>query len=165
MGYAVRQVGVISVFLLLLATDVVMAQDDKPDVRDLAAVQECIKAKTGRNWAWEGCIGSVSERCAKDETAIPPSQVMACYEREKLVWDSILNESFRRLRGKLEDKQARKMREMQRAWIASRDRSCNFFYDYYEGTMANTMIAACQSRETGRRALFLLGFANDAEGK
>ena len=36
----------------------------------------------------------------------------------------ILNESFRRLRAKLEDKQVRKMREMQRAWIASRDKSC-----------------------------------------
>jgi hypothetical protein len=31
--------------------------------------------------------------------------------------------------------------------------------------MANPMIAACQSRETGRRALFLLGFSDDAEGK
>jgi len=26
-------------------------------------------------------------------------------------------------------------------------------------------MAACQTRETGRRALFLLGFANDSEGK
>jgi hypothetical protein len=31
--------------------------------------------------------------------------------------------------------------------------------------MANTMIAACQTRETGRRALFLLGFADDADSK
>jgi hypothetical protein len=31
--------------------------------------------------------------------------------------------------------------------------------------MANPMIAAYLSRETGRRALYLLGFADDAEGK
>lgn len=58
-----------------------------------------------------------------------------------------------------------KMREMQRARITSRDKSCGFIYDYFEGSMANPMIAACQNRETGRRALFLRGFADDREGK
>ena len=90
---------------------------------------------------------------------------MPVTNREKLVWDSILNDSFRRLRATLDDKQQRKMREMQRAWIASRDKTCGFIYDYFEGSMANPMMAACSSRETGRRALFLLGFANDSEGK
>jgi uncharacterized protein YecT (DUF1311 family) len=165
MGYAVRRTGVIAVSFLLLAGMPALAQVDKPDARDLATIEECIKAKTARNWAWENCIGAVSGPCIKDELAMPPSEVMACHERERLVWDGILNDSFRRLRGKLEDKQVRKMREMQRAWIASHDKSCNFFYDYFEGSMANTMIAACQTRETGRRALFLLGFADDADSK
>lgn len=149
----------------LLMVTPAFAQGDKPDARDTAVIQGCIKAKTGRNWAWENCIGVVSEPCVKDEGAMPPSEVMACYHRERLVWDSILNESFRRLRETLDDKQQRKMREMQRAWIASRDKSCGFIYDYFDGSMANPMMAACLSRETGRRALFLLGFANDSEGK
>jgi len=165
MGYAVRHGGVAAGILCLLAALPATAQDDKPDPRDAAAIQGCVNAKTGRNWAWETCIGTVSEPCIKDEMAMPPSEIMACYERERLVWDSILNHSFRRLRAKLDDKQVRKMREMQRAWIASREKSCGFIYDYFEGSMANTMIAACQSRETGRRALFLRGFADDAEGK
>ncbi|HZP71648.1 MAG TPA: lysozyme inhibitor LprI family protein [Pseudolabrys sp.] len=154
--------GVISAAIWLLTATPVLAQDDKPNPRDVAEIQDCIRTKAGRNWAWESCIGIVSEPCVKDEAAMPPSEVMACYERERLVWDSILNESFRRLRGKLDDKQVRKMRDMQRAWIASRDKSCDFFYDYFEGSMANVMIAACQTRETGRRALFLRGFADDA---
>ena len=149
----------------LLSVASAFAQGEKPDARDSAAIHECIKAKTGRNWAWENCIGIVSEPCVKDEGAMPPSEVIACYDREKLVWDSILNDSFHRLRGKLDDQQQRKMREMQRAWIASRDKTCGFIYDYFEGSMANPMMAACSSRETGRRALFLLGFANDSEGK
>ena len=45
------------------------------------------------------------------------------------------------------------------------NKSCGFIYDYFEGSMANPMIAACQNRETGRRALFLRGFADDREGK
>jgi uncharacterized protein YecT (DUF1311 family) len=162
-GYAVRWSGVASVVFCLLAALPANAEDDKPD--PAAAIQQCIKVKTGRNWAWENCIGTVSEPCIKDEMAMPPSEIMACYERERLVWDSILNDSFRRLRAKLDDKQVRKMREMQRAWITSRDKSCEFLYDYFEGTMANPMIAACQTRETGRRALYLRGFADDREDK
>ena len=42
---------------------------------------------------------------------------------------------------------------------------CGFIYDYFGGSMANPMIAACQSRETGQRALFLRGFVDDREGK
>jgi len=166
MGYAVRRTSAISgVIALLVAASPALAQDDKPDPRDAAAIQKCIKAKTGRNWAWENCIGVVSEPCVKDEGSMPPSEVIACYYRERLVWDSILNDSFRRLREALDDKQQQKLGEMQRAWIASREKTCHFLYDYFEGTMANPMIAACQSRETGRRALFLLGFANDRESK
>jgi len=161
----VRWSGVASVVVCLLSVPLATAQNEKPDPRDAAAIRECMTTKTGRNWAWETCIGVVSEPCIKDDTAMPPSEIMACYERERLVWDGILNDSFQRLRAKLEEKQVRKMREMQRAWIASRDKSCDFFYDYFEGTMANPMIAACRNRETGRRALFLRGFADDAEGK
>src|SRR5262249_48014597 len=87
---------------------------------------KCIKTKTGRNWAWENCIGMVSEPCSKNESAMAPSKVIACYDREKLVWDNILNDSYRQLRGKLDDTQQTKMREMQQAWIASRDKPAVF---------------------------------------
>jgi uncharacterized protein YecT (DUF1311 family) len=134
---------------------------DKPDARDSAAIQDCIKAKTGTNWNWENCIGTISNVCAKDETSMAPSEVIVCYAREQAVWDDILNDSFRRLREALDDKQTRKLRDMQRAWITSRDKTCGFIYDYFEGSMANPMMAACTSRATGMQALFLLGFAND----
>ena len=77
MGYAVRRSGVASVVFCLLAALPAKAEDDKPDPRDAAALQECIKAKTGRSWAWENCIGTVSEPCIKDEMAMPPSEIMA----------------------------------------------------------------------------------------
>jgi uncharacterized protein YecT (DUF1311 family) len=151
--------------LALLAMPSAPAQDSKPAAPDIAAVRTCIKAKTGRNWAWENCLGVVSVRCLKNEASMRNSEIITCINRETKVWDDILNETFRRLREKLDDAQQAKLREMQRAWIASRDKSCAFFYDYFEGSMANPMIAACTSRETARRALFLLGFLNDAEGK
>jgi uncharacterized protein YecT (DUF1311 family) len=139
--------------------------DDQPQPKDTAAVQSCVKAKGGRQWRWETCIGVVSEPCAKDEGSMRDAEVSACYDRERAVWDAVLNDSFRRLRAKLDDDQQGKLRDMQRSWITSRDKGCQFLYDYFQGTMANPMIAACLSRETGRRALYLLGFADDAEGK
>ena len=166
MGRRLRRATTVSgAVALLIAISPALAESDKPDSRDTAVIQKCIDAKTGRNWAWESCIGVVSEACVKDEGSMLSSEVIACYDRERLVWDNILNDSFRRLREALDDQQQQKLREMQRAWIASRDKTCHFIYDYFEGTMANPMIAACRSRETGRRALFLLGFANDTRGK
>ncbi len=146
--------------LAFLPVSPAVAQD-KPAAKDSAAIQDCIKAKTGANWNWEHCIGIISEVCSKDEASMAPSQVIACYAREQAVWDDILNDSFRRLREALDDEQTRKLRDMQRAWITSRDRTCGFIYDYFQGSMANPMIAACMSRATGMQALFLLGFAND----
>ena len=159
----IRTAALLGVLGLLSAP--AFARADKPNARDSAKIQDCVKTKTGRNWNWEKCIGLISEPCAKDEGSMTSSEVIACYRREQAVWDDILNESFRRLLGKLDEDQVRKLREMQRAWIASRDKTCEFLYDYFQGTMANPMIAACTSRETGRRALYLLGFADDAEGK
>ena len=134
---------------------------DKPAAKDVAVIEKCIKTKTGRHWAWERCIGIISESCAKNEESMPSQKVIACEDRERAVWDSILNESYLRLRGALDDEQKGKLQEMQRAWMASRDKNCEFLYDLFQGTMANPMIAACLSRATGMQALYLRGFADD----
>jgi uncharacterized protein YecT (DUF1311 family) len=47
---------------------------------------------------------------------------------------------------------------MQRAWIAYRDTTCNFYWDKIQGTMAIPMSAACNARETARRAVLLRFF-------
>jgi len=154
-----RIAGVLA-FLAALVASPALAQD-KPDARASATIQHCVKTETGRNWAWERCIGIVSEPCVKDETSMPPSEVIDCYDRELAVWDDILNKSYQALLKALDTDQQVKLREMQRAWITSRDKSCEFLYDYFQGTMANPMIAACKSRTTGRQALYLRGFAED----
>ena len=154
----------IRIVALLAAIGILCAPalaQDKPNAKDSAAIQKCVKEKTGARWTWERCIGTVSEPCSKDELSMAPSEVIACYAREQAVWDDILNESFRRLRTALDDEQAIKLRDMQRAWIASRDKNCEFLYVYFQGSMANPMMAACTSRATGMQALYLLGFAND----
>jgi uncharacterized protein YecT (DUF1311 family) len=158
MGYAViRPIAVVTALVLIAPA---LAQE-KPDAKDAGAIEKCMKAKTAHNWAWEACIGTVSEACVKKHPQEVPSDVIACYAREQAVWDDILNKSYQNLRKALDDDQQTKLRDMQRARITSRDKTCGFLYDYFQGTMANPMIAACTSRATGMQALYLRGFADD----
>jgi uncharacterized protein YecT (DUF1311 family) len=76
-------------------------------------------------------------------------------------WDKVLNVSFQALLKGLEPEQQKKLREMQRIWLQSRAATCGFYYDYFDGTMANPMIANCMNRETARRAILLKGFVDD----
>ena len=49
---------------------------------------------------------------------------------------------------------------MQRAWIVSRDRTCEFYQHKIRGSMAIPMHAACMARETARRAMLLKAFGS-----
>ncbi|MGB7258575.1 MAG: lysozyme inhibitor LprI family protein [Pseudolabrys sp.] len=140
------------------------AQSKRPDADDTKAIKDCIKtaASAGKPMsAAEICVGTVSNPCLDDPKTKSTADMNACIDREKVVWDDILNEAYRQLRAKLDDKQKEKLRDVQRAWIASRDKSCAFYWDYYQGTMASPMTASCVNKETARQALFLYGFVYD----
>jgi uncharacterized protein len=94
-----------------------------PDAAASHKVQDCIKTAAAGP---ERCIGLVSGPCLEDDKTKSTADMNACIDREVAVWDDILNESFRRLREKLDETQRVKLRDMQRAWIASRARSCGF---------------------------------------
>lgn len=151
------------VVLAALAFSPALAKD-KPDARAAAAIQDCVKSKSATGMG-ETCIGIVSGPCLDKAADLSTAGMVACVARERAVWDDILNETYNRLRAKLDDKQQQKLRDMQRAWIAARDATCGFYWDFYQGTMASPMSAGCVNKETAERALFLLGFLNEAEGK
>jgi uncharacterized protein YecT (DUF1311 family) len=155
----------------LVATGVLMlavpgiAQNPKQAGRDSKAIQSCIKSVKGAATKAERCIGTIADPCLRRPGALSNADMVECASREASVWDDILNETFRRLGDKLDAEQKVKLRDMQRAWIESRDRTCAFYYDYHQGSIAVPMSALCVNRETARRALFLLDFLNDAEGR
>jgi uncharacterized protein YecT (DUF1311 family) len=139
--------------------------DDPPDAKDLHAIQACLKGKGDADRDRESCIEVVAKPCSgPDEAAKAPSELIECLGREQLVWDQMLNQAFRELREGLDDKQRTRLRDMQRSWVDTRDRTCAFYYDYFQGSMANPMMASCTNRETARRAIFLMGFADDMAG-
>lgn len=143
--------------ILLAAADAAPAQSSKAK----ASVEACLAASKAQPNT-DTCIGVTSSSCiGPDEGSKPDSSVVACLNAEQQQWDKVLNASFQALVKGLEPEQQQKLREMQRSWIETRERTCAFYYDYFEGTMANPMIANCLNRETARRAIFLKGFADD----
>ena len=137
------------------------AQDERPAAKDTAKIEACLKAKP---MAQESCIGIVADPCLESDQTKSTADQNACAGREAKVWDAILNVSFRKLRDKLDETQKDKLRDMQRAWITSKEKTCAFYWDYYQGTMASPMGSYCVMKETGRRALFLRAFLEDADG-
>lgn len=124
-------------------------------------VEACLAASKAKPNT-DTCIGVTSNPCiGPDEGAKPDSAVIACLDDEQQHWDKVLNASFQALLKGLEPEQQTKLREMQRTWLTSRATTCGFYQDYFDGTMANPMIANCMNRETARRAIFLKGFADD----
>jgi uncharacterized protein YecT (DUF1311 family) len=140
------------------------ASAETPDPRDVAAIAACLTAKDAAKAQPESCVSVVANSCfGGDEDALPSAKVVQCLDREEAAWDQLLNGAYARLHRHLDESQQIKLRDMQRSWIAARKQSCEFFYDYFQGTMANPMIASCLNRETARRAIFLEIFAHDAE--
>jgi len=140
-----------------------VAEIAAPNARDVAAVQDCLKSQRGRELKGERCIGVVVDPCRR--RARSTAEENACADRELRVWDDILNETYRRLNQHLDDDQKAKAREMQRSWIETRDKTCAFYWDYFHGTMASPMGSYCNVRETARRAMFLLFFLDESEGR
>jgi uncharacterized protein YecT (DUF1311 family) len=154
---------------LILATVIALSpsfsvgQSATPNARDVAVVQDCLKSQRGRELKGERCIGVVVDPCLK--RARSTADQNACADRELAVWDDILNETYRRLGKHLDEEQKGKAREMQRSWIETRDKTCAFYWDYFQGTMASPMSSYCNMRETARRAMFLKFFMDEAEGR
>jgi uncharacterized protein YecT (DUF1311 family) len=168
MGHALMRIVWASALAMVAFAAPVHAQGAKPSVRATKAIEDCIKnpVPAGKHQPnAEGCIGIVSDPCLDNDNTKSTADMNACIDREQAVWDEFLNETYRRLRAKLDDKQKVKLRDMQRAWIESRNRTCAFYWDFFQGTMASPMSTGCVNRETARRALFLLGFLNDADAK
>src|SRR5262245_7888973 len=140
-----------------------VGQSAAPNARDVAVVQDCLKSQRGRELKGERCIGVVVDPCLK--RARSTADQNACADRELAVWDDILNETYRRLGRHLDEEQKGKAREMQRSWIETRDKTCAFYWDYFQGTMASPMSLYCNVRETARRAMFLKFFMDESEGR
>ena len=156
----------LSLALALTVADSLPARADAPAAKDVATIEDCLRKqdkKSGTQEAEEAaCLMTVAKPCmGGDEASATDRRKMDWLYRERLVWDKFVNDSYKTMMNALDPDQQTKLREMQRSWIQTRDLTCTFWYDYFQGTMANPMIAYCNNRETARRAIFLRVFASD----
>ena len=159
--------------LALIMAGPPLARADDPPARDVATIGECLrkqqqqrKGGSSQEADEAACLMRVAKPCmGGDEAGVADHRKIDCLGRERLVWDKMLNDSYKTMMAALDTDQQTKLREMQRSWIHTRDLTCAFWYDYFQGTMANPMIAYCNNRETARRAIFLRVFATDIAGR
>src|ERR1700733_66082 len=137
------------------------AQTPKPTEKDVAAIRACaVKYKDDLDKVEQQCLFNlVATPCTNKPSHGSNAATADCYRTETAIWDDLLNENYKKLLGRLDDDQTAKLRAMQRAWIAYRDTTCNFYWDKIQGTMAGPMGSACEARETARRAVLLQFFS------
>jgi uncharacterized protein YecT (DUF1311 family) len=141
----------------IVATPSAQAQTREPTAQETRLTRDCFEKKGGTTEQAE-CIGLVATPCTESLDHQANLHQADCFRIEGAIWDAILNETFKALKDDLDDKQEKKLRDMQRAWIASRDRTCEFFHVKINGSMAVPMSASCLFEETARRALLLKTF-------
>jgi uncharacterized protein YecT (DUF1311 family) len=145
------------ILLAAAASAPAQAQSRKPTAREVAAIRECAtKTKDDVDAAEAKCLFKlVADPCMGPVGAAPDRVMADCFRIEGVIWDDLLNENYKSLLATLDDEQTAKARAMQRAWIAYRDTTCGFYDDKIRGTMSIMMHAACNTRETARRAMLL----------
>jgi len=144
-----------------LLIDAGHAQDRKPTKKEVEVIRACAEKNADDvSEAERRCLFNlVATPCTKRPEAKSTHGTADCYRVEQAIWDDLLNDNYKKLLKELDEDQTAKAREMQRAWIAYRDTTCKFYYDKIQGSMATSMTAACEARETARRALLLAFFA------
>jgi len=149
-----------AILLAGFAAPSLRAQDDEPTKKQIAAIRACAeKNQDDVAEAERQCLFVlVAEPCQSEEGGQSTYGMARCFNIEAKIWDGLLNDNYKDLRAGIDNAQAAKLRDMQRAWIASRDQTCAFYDAKIQGTMAIPMSAACGARETARRALLLRFF-------
>ena len=150
----------IAVFLIaLFALGGAASAQEKLRAEDSQAIQSCIKEKEAKEGA-DRCIGIIANPCLDTPEGQSTQGQAGCYRREHLVWDDILNETYRRLLGSFEGKLKAQLRDVQRTWLEARKQQCGFYSDVIKGSLAIPIGASCMNTETARRALYLLSILN-----
>jgi uncharacterized protein YecT (DUF1311 family) len=99
------------------------------------------------------CVGAIAFPCIAKQN--DDGGRIACYDRERAIWDERLNNGYKRLIAKSEPAIAASYRKIQRAWIAYRDARCAHPQIEFQGSMAGPMEAFCLMQTTADQSHWL----------
>ena len=116
------------------------------------------------------CVGASANACMDSFPGGSTTPGMAgCFFEESKYWDGRLNASYKKVKAKAEAidtemqeigssaaSQADALRDMQRAWITFRDKTCEYEYSLWGGgTGGGPAINACHMHMNAKQALYL----------
>lgn len=134
---------------------------DPANVR--SAVDACLAEAMAAGAPRETCIGRASDACHSHAANQTTAGSIQCSAAERDAWDAILNERYAAAMAALDPGGQTALREAQRHWIAYRDGACAVWGEVFRGgTMARQIGADCVSRQTGRRAVDMIGVVEAA---
>jgi uncharacterized protein YecT (DUF1311 family) len=148
-------IGIVLLLANAFVSEFCYAQNRAPTAAEIKLVRDCAAKHPDDGKGEEECAFKlVADPCAeKNNSNLGTAD---CYRIETVIWDAILNDNYKQLMEAIDDKDDQnKLKEMQRAWIAYRDTTCDFYWYKIHGSMSVPMTAACQLRETARRAMLL----------
>jgi uncharacterized protein YecT (DUF1311 family) len=123
--------------LALIVSGPLPARADTAAAKDIATIGDCLRQQDKKRGSQEAdeaaCLMTVAKPCMGDETSASTRRQIECLERERSVWDKIVNDSYQTMIDALEPDQQAKLREMQRSWIQTRDLTCAFLVRLFRG--------------------------------
>ena len=142
--------------LVVIAGNVAAASRDTYTLQDKTTIEACIEKAQRNSQHARACIGEATSVCETLREMANQAGVKDCMKREAAYWDEMLNDRYQQLMTNFSKRNAKKLKAMQRSWIAWRKEKCELSYMLYEGgTMAGVMAASCFMETTGIRALEL----------
>jgi len=150
---------------LMLSTGVAAAPRDGSDETEpgsvgmAEALEGCLINADSRQKPLYECIGIFSAACLTDEANQTTVGMERCFLDEYRGWDVMLNRYYN---GNGQRRVTSQFRDVQRSWIAYRDKKCGYFNIHYQGgSMARWLGARCMMDETARRTIDLRFFEID----
>lgn len=135
-------------------------EDEAPWVGIVERIESCLADKRPILLRGQACIGVHWTPCLQRAESQTTIGMERCYLDEHRAWDALLNRYWRE---RPTGERGEALQQVQRAWLAYRDRKCGYFHVHHrDGSIARWLGARCAADTTARRAIELRYFRDEA---
>ncbi|MFC6387748.1 lysozyme inhibitor LprI family protein [Methylorubrum zatmanii] len=127
-----------------------------PSAKETATIVSCLESALGADKQL-ACINLVARPCRGTQDGATTLGAGVCIDREVQIWDTLLNQNYRRLMAVLNDEGKNDLKTTQQTWLRFRNQACHWPYPAYQGgTFAGTLSGECFMTKTAIRTIDLV---------